>query len=306
MEAPGTLAFGPNGNLYVADLGANAIFQFDTTSTTQQYQYQAGDTLWLPEYFTPGGFTFATDGTRDLIVGSLEYQSVVEFNADGSVASTPIPAYSGIDPASILALSNGNLLIADTDFDQVATSHHQIVEYNAATTSYSQFINLTQPADSSGDLPQPTLLLLDTDGNLLVGMSPDDFDDGVVAKFNIQTGALMETIATGVGDPSGLALVPSQVSDLLVGNFVDSSVERYTYCSAANTFAGVPGVASGDNGLFQTAGAAVAPDGSFYVSSGTYSNLGYAEIYHYSNAGVFLGILARAIRSKRRCTSPVP
>ena len=34
--------------------------------------------------------------------------------------STPVAAGSGIDPAAILALSNGNLLIADTDFDSVA------------------------------------------------------------------------------------------------------------------------------------------------------------------------------------------
>ena len=53
---PGTLAFGPNGNLYVADLdagglGAGAIYQFDTNSTTQQFL--SANTLVLPSGFTP-------------------------------------------------------------------------------------------------------------------------------------------------------------------------------------------------------------------------------------------------------------
>ncbi len=217
------MTFGPNGDLYVADLESNAIFQFDTTSTTQQYQYQAGDTLWLPEYFTPGGFTFATDGTRDLIVGSLEYQSVVEFNADGSVASTPIPAYSGIDPVAILPLSNGNLLIADTDFDNVATSHHQIVEYNAATDSYGQFTNLTQPTDSSGDLPQPTSLALAPDGNLLVGLAPDQTDDdGAVEEFNIATGQYIANVISSIGAPAGLAYLPPNVMSATAADWTNS------------------------------------------------------------------------------------
>src|SRR5208283_1466976 len=141
LEFPGTLAFGPNGNLYVADLGANAIFQFNTSSSTQQYL--ASDKLSLPPGFTPGGFTFASDSTHELIVGSLEFQSIVQFNAAGRPVSTPIPEGSGIEPAAILALSNGNLLVADTDFDEVATAHHQVVEYNAATGITSQFINIT-------------------------------------------------------------------------------------------------------------------------------------------------------------------
>ena len=54
----------------MADLAPDAIYQFDTTSTTQQYL--AADTLSLPvRRFTPGGFTFAADSTHDLIVGDL-------------------------------------------------------------------------------------------------------------------------------------------------------------------------------------------------------------------------------------------
>ena len=42
---PGALAFGPNGHLYVADLVDGAVYQYDTTSMTQQYL--AADTIPL-------------------------------------------------------------------------------------------------------------------------------------------------------------------------------------------------------------------------------------------------------------------
>ena len=91
--------------------------------------------------------------------------------------------------------------------------------YDAATRVTSQFIDLTTPVAPvgavgfAGDPPQPTSLMLDTDGNLLVGLSPDDSDDGAVLKFNLQSGALMGTVAQGVGDPSGLAFSPVTPSE---------------------------------------------------------------------------------------------
>ena len=73
LVSPAALAFGPNGNLYVADSSANKIFQFDTSSSTQQYLSSA--TLSLG--FAPGGIAFASDSTHDLVVGDLTDQSVV-------------------------------------------------------------------------------------------------------------------------------------------------------------------------------------------------------------------------------------
>src|SRR5208283_641298 len=165
------------------------------------------------------------------------------------------------------------------------------VQYNAASGATSQFIDLTTPVGTgtfAGDPPQPSSLVFDADGNLLVGLSPDDADDGAVEKFNIQTGALIGTIATGVGDPSGLALVPSQVSDLLVGNLTGGGVLRYS--SAAEPLA-EGGVAPGANGSSETAGVAVAPDGSYYVSSPGSGPDGTGQVLHYSNSGVFLNVL---------------
>ncbi|MGO9112756.1 MAG: hypothetical protein ACLP9L_26275 [Thermoguttaceae bacterium] len=283
IYAPGTLAFGPNGNLYVADLAAKAIYQFNLNEAGQEYV--AAATLSLG--FTPGGFTFAADSTHDLIVGDLDAQSVLRFH-EGATTTLIAPG-SGINPAAILALSNGNLLIADLDLGDDPTGHHQIVEYDASTQTTSQFINLTTPlgtGSSAGLPPQPTALMLDQDGNLLVGLSPDHNGNGAVEKFNLQTGSFMGTIASGIGTPSGLALVPVAPSDILFSTFDDTngnSVLRYN----DSTQLPVPGgVATGAEGLGYAEGLAVAPDGSYYVSS-----LATAQVLHFSNSGVFLGAL---------------
>ena len=106
------------------------------------------------------------------------------------------------------------------------------------------------------------------------------------------TGNLIGTIATGVGVPTGLALVPSQASDLLVGNFIGGGVLRY---GPAAQLLAVGGVAPGANNTSETAGVAVAPDGSYYVSSPgsgpVFNGVATGQILHYSSSGVFLNVL---------------
>ena len=208
---PGALAFGPNGHLYVADFGGGAIYEYDTASATQQYL--SANTLSLG--YTPGGLAFTTGG--DLVVGDLDAQAVFQYHA-GSLSATLLSPGSGVNPAALLTEpDNGDLLIADLDFGFEPTQHHQIVRYDYGTTTSSQFIDLTHPLGtgaSAGLPPQPTSMLLDRDGNLLVGLSPDHNLDGAVEKFNIDNGALMETLVTGIGTPTGLGLVPASVPEL--------------------------------------------------------------------------------------------
>src|SRR5208337_1925387 len=54
---------------------------------------------------------------------------------------------------------------------------------------------------------QPEALMLDADGNLLVGLSPDHNGNGAVEELD-QNGNYVATIASGIGTPSGLGYVP--------------------------------------------------------------------------------------------------
>ena len=210
LAVPGTLVFGPNGHLYVGDFGAGKIYQYDTTSATQQYL--AADTIDVG--YTPGGISFATDGTDDLFVGDLDAQAVFRYHSTDPPTTLVAPG-SGLNPAALLAEPyGGKLLIADLDFGFEPTGHHQIMSYDFGTSSTSQFINLTHPVGtgpSAGLPPQPTSMLFDRDGNLLVGLSADHTLDGAVEKFNIDNGALMGTLITGIGTPTGLGFIPENL-----------------------------------------------------------------------------------------------
>ncbi len=279
LAVPGALAFGPNGNLYVADFGAGMVYQYDTTSATQQYL--AADTLDLG--FTPGGVTFTASG--DLVVGDLDAQAVYQYHA-GSLSATLVAPGSGYNPAALLAEPDGDILIADLDFGFQPTQHHQIVRYDASTTNVSPFIDLTHPLGtgaSAGLPPQPTSLGFDRDGNLLIGMSPDHNLNGAIEKFNIDNGALMETLVTGIGTPTGFGISGDQ---LLVATYDDTDGKTVLAYQTAPSLAA--SVSTGDHGLGTAQGLAVASDGSYYVSS-TANYPG--AVLHYNSTGSYLGTL---------------
>lgn len=215
LTEPGTLAFGPNGNLYVADLGADAIYQFDLNTSTQM----PVSTLELP--FSPGGFTFSNDATQDLIVGDASGSGEILQYVGPSYtsSSTLLPAgtseFGAVpNPLSLLELSNGNLLIADSTLGGDPQYHHQILEYDptAQPPTMTQLIDLSTLVPQGDTAPQPTSLLLTPDGNLLVGFAPDRGPtDGTVEEFDLTTGDPIATIVTGIGPPAGLAYVPPLV-----------------------------------------------------------------------------------------------
>jgi|GEM_PF-2353712 len=204
FQAPAALAFGPNGNLYVADLQSAAIFQFDTTSLTQQYL--AAETLQLT--YAPGGFDFEDDG--DLIVGDLFFQGLNRYDADNNL-TVLIDQGAGFNPAAVLVRPDGNILIGDITFGQDPLDHHQVLLYDVSEDTFSQFINLTTPVgtgSSEGFPPQPTALAFAENGDLLVGVSPDRNLNGAIQRYNPMTGAYIETLVSGIGTPTGIAFLP--------------------------------------------------------------------------------------------------
>lgn len=213
--APASLHFGPNGNLYLSDLGAQAIYQFDTTSITQQWI--AANTLSLG--YTPGGFTFSEDGNDELIVGSLDTQSVTQYHINNTT-TTLLGPFSGVNPSSIIAKVNGDLLIGDFDLGFQPFDHHRIVLYEASTQTFDTFINLLTPVGtggSAGYAPQPTSMVVDPDGNLLVGVSPDHNLNGQIQKYNYDTGAPLGILATGIGTPTAIAFAESNFTSMVAG-----------------------------------------------------------------------------------------
>ena len=205
IQAPATLAFGPNGNLYVADLQSASIFQFDTSSPTQQYLQS--ETLFLG--YAPGGFDFEDDG--DLVVGDLFFQGLNHYDSGGNI-TVWIEQFSGINPAAVLVQPDGDVLIGDITFGDDPLAHHQVVKYDVSEDTFSQFINLTTPVgtgSSAGYPPQPSALAYDQNGDLLVGLSPDHNLNGAIQRYNPLSGAFIETLVSNIGTPTGIAFTPA-------------------------------------------------------------------------------------------------
>ena len=221
LVEPGTLAFGPDGNLYVGDLGSGNIFQFNVNVARP---WQSSGTIDInvdpSSDGSVGGFTFALNG--DVIAGNLADGSVAEFQ-NGSFLNYLIEpyAYEGdygdagdplLEPAALLLEGNGDLLIADLTFN-VSNSHAQILQYVPGTTNTSAtlntFINFANYGyvDGTGLYNQPEAMLVDQDGNLLIGLSPDHNYHGSVQAFNLNTGDYISTFVSGIGTPSALAMI---------------------------------------------------------------------------------------------------
>jgi hypothetical protein len=217
IYGPGTLEFDHDGALWVGDLGSQGALKFNLANVGQQWD-PAGSVF--PGY-QPTGIGFAPDD-GDLILGGFDNKSVIRYDTSNNVNPPQVLIDSSDgnqNPSAILVRPNGDLLIADFDNGQNGgepLQHHQVLYYTLATDTVTPFMNLTAPfgtGDALGNPAQPTSMIYDHDGNVLVGASPDHNNNGAVLKFNINTGLQMGgPLLSGLGLPTGLAFVESQVS----------------------------------------------------------------------------------------------
>jgi hypothetical protein len=212
--APGALAF-HNGFLYVGDLGSQSVLKFNTANIGQQWD--AAGSLF-PGY-QPTGIAFAADD-GDLIVGGFDNKSVTRYDSSNGFTNPPVVLIDGSDgnqnPSAILVRPNGDLLIGDFDTGGEPNDHHQLLYYDLSADTLTPFTNFTAPfgtGDDAGAPAQPTSMIYDHDGNVLVGVSPDHNNNGAVLKVDINTGLQIGgPLISGLGLPTGLAFVESQVS----------------------------------------------------------------------------------------------
>jgi DNA-binding beta-propeller fold protein YncE len=141
LNGPSGIAFGPDGNLYVSDLGGGEISRFD--GTTGAY------TQFVPPGFPPTplagpeGLAFGPDGT--LYVADVTQSTVYHFGTDGTFLGAFATGIT--QPIGLAFGPDGNLYVAD--------GQARIARFNGTTGAFIDDFVPTQ----SGGLIGPAFLV---------------------------------------------------------------------------------------------------------------------------------------------------
>ncbi|WP_419195275.1 cadherin domain-containing protein, partial [Novipirellula herctigrandis] len=177
------LAFGSDGNLYVADYDGDRVMRFDGTTGAYIDDFVTASSGGLN---TPYAITFGPDG--NLYVNSYTENNVLRYNGStGAFIDTFVVADSGglSSPEQMRFGPDGNLYISSYDTDEV-------LRYDGTTGAFMDaFVSA-----GLGGLDKPTGFAFGPDGNLYVA----DYQDAAILRFDGSSGAFIdEYVVAGTG-----------------------------------------------------------------------------------------------------------
>lgn len=232
LTAPKGLAFGPNGNLYVAQ-----DFSGTLTSLVSQVTVPGGVVSnFATSIQFPIGVAFNTGG--DMFIAS--YSSPLGILKVASGGSTVTTFASGLNsPFGVAVNSSGVLFVANRDNGTVS----QIATNGTVSLFASGF-------------SQPNDLTFDSSGNLYVS----NFSAGTVSK--VTSGGSVSTFVSGLSSPVGLAFNPVSGALFVAQQGTNSIAQVALAGGSFTTFA--TGI-SGPQYLAFTPGSAI-PEPSTYAA----------------------------------------
>jgi sugar lactone lactonase YvrE len=179
---PQGMKFGPNGDLYIADLGGNGVVHlFDPTGNSVTTLLPAGTPTAVA--FGPNGNLYAATSA-----GAEEYDSTTQSFNTIVIAATGGPN----NPGDLAFGPDGKLYVLD-----ISSADPQIFQYNSDGSDQQLFGSL--PADF-----QPSNLAFGPDGSLYVSGMDLDTAQGEVLKAN-STGTQYSVFISGLSNPGFLA-----------------------------------------------------------------------------------------------------
>jgi uncharacterized protein (TIGR03437 family) len=212
LTGPEALAFGPDGNLYVADRFANAIIAFDGKTGAFLKVFVTSGSGGLAG---PRDIAFGPDG--NLYVSSNDNGEVLAYNGTTGAFLRIFAQAPSLAPRGI-AFQRGDLFLA-------SESLNQVLEYSLSGTLLRIFAN--DPAISS-----PREILFGPDGNLYMSIVSNGPSTNAVLQFNGTSGKLTRTYAgTPLNYPRGLAFGPD--GNLYVANADGNNIVRFNGTTGA-------------------------------------------------------------------------
>ncbi len=225
------LAFGPDGNLYVASENSNAVLRFDSDTGASLGALVAPGSAGLDH---PRGLLFHTDGFLYVtsVGGSVAapgLDSVLRYNAitgaPAGISGQPddavfIPTGSGgLDNPSQVAFHNGEVYVASTS----PSTSNSILRYKADGTFLGAFI-----PTGSGGLAGPSDFVF-RDGYLFVV----SWTNNKVLRYDGTTGAYLNEVVSANGLVTPLGILFEANGKFLVTSRDTNEIRRYGESSAA-------------------------------------------------------------------------
>jgi len=199
LDEPQDMIVGPNGNLYVGNVG-DGIQEFSPSGTFLSTFVDNG-TGGLDNV---KGMVFGPNG--NLYVANLTYSDVLQFNGTtnalvGTFVSDGSGGLSG--PEDLAFGPDGNLYVSDYYNDSVD-------RYNGSTGAPLGTFISGIPADPYG-------LRFDAAGNLDVACR----SNGLIRTYNGQTGTFIHNLVTGLTNPAWFTATPMpSEGDTIQGNYI--------------------------------------------------------------------------------------
>jgi DNA-binding beta-propeller fold protein YncE len=226
-----SMAWGPDGNLYVGDSGSSSILRFNgsTGAPIDTFVPVASGGL---DY--PSSIAFGPDGNlyvSNVIRPGFNTGPVLRFNGTtGALMGQFIPSGTGglVYPWNLLLRGDGSLFVGDP-------GNAAVMRYNSTTGA---FIDSFVPGGSGG-LAGPKGLAFAPNGNLLVSSATSN----QVLRYDGTTGAFVDAFVSSVASPNGLAFGPDL--NLYVGSATANTIDRYNGTTGALMSSFIPSGAGG-------------------------------------------------------------
>jgi sugar lactone lactonase YvrE len=224
FSAPGVLRYGPNGNLVVADFGGSTYRTFHPTTGQELAVAATG-------FGPPGGLTFAQNG--DMFAANFGSSSIIRIQ--GGTQTPVILSDNGFleAPASLLFLPSGDLLV-------VSMFSNRIERYDSSFTHRGTFAEILPLVAGDPEYTNyPSDIVYDADGNLLVSVLGNTYDDvGQVLRYSYDdgvAGTLLEVVLDAQPPLGSVAWIASP--DAILGDFdSNGSVGQEDYAKWKNDY----------------------------------------------------------------------